>query len=91
MRAEIGLFTLCRAVAGLSAKDTVPAAATNVKDPVYICPKDPNMQVSTARFDIPVKLLELLFRNVVLSFSDDRPPLQRSDYRQLTTFHWSTV
>jgi hypothetical protein len=47
MRAAIGLFTLCHAVAGLSAQDTVPAAATNVKDPVYICPMDPNMRSNT--------------------------------------------
>jgi hypothetical protein len=31
MRTAIGLFTLCRAVAGLSAQDTVAAAATNAK------------------------------------------------------------
>src|SRR5678816_1358008 len=31
MRTVIGLFTLCRAAAGLSAQDTNPAAATNVK------------------------------------------------------------
>ena len=47
MRAAIGLFTLCRAVAGLSAQDTVSAAATSVKDPVYICPMDPNMRSNT--------------------------------------------
>lgn len=35
MRTAIGLYTLCRAVAGLSAQDTVPAAATNAKNLVH--------------------------------------------------------
>ncbi len=48
MRAAIALFILCLAVAGLSAQDTAPAAAnSNVKDPVYICPMDPNMRSNT--------------------------------------------
>jgi len=47
MRAAIALFILCLAVAGLSAQDTAPAASTNVKDPVYICPMDPNMRSNT--------------------------------------------
>ena len=44
MRAAMSLLILCLAVAGLSAQDSAPAAAANVKDPVYICPMDPNMR-----------------------------------------------
>jgi len=45
MRATTGLLILCFVVAGLSAQDSSPkAAATDIKDPVYICPMDPNMR-----------------------------------------------
>jgi hypothetical protein len=48
MRAATGLLTLCLVVAGLSAQDSSPkATATDVKDPVYICPMDPNMRSNT--------------------------------------------
>jgi len=47
MRATIGLFILCLAVAGLSAQDSVPSATTAAKDLVYVCPMDPNMRSNT--------------------------------------------
>jgi len=44
MRAAFSLLILCLAVAGLSAQDSAPAKTTDIKDPVYICPMDPNMR-----------------------------------------------
>jgi len=44
MRAAIGLLIMCLAVVSLSAQDPVTSAGTEVKDPVYVCPMDPNMR-----------------------------------------------
>jgi len=44
MRSALCVLIMCLAVAGLSAQDSVPATATDIKDPVYICPMDPNMR-----------------------------------------------
>jgi hypothetical protein len=48
MRAAIGLLIFCLAVFGQSAQSPVPGTpSADVKDPVYICPMDPNMRSNT--------------------------------------------
>ena len=48
MRAATGLLIMCFVVAGISAQDSSPSAAnSDIKDPVYVCPMDPNMRSHT--------------------------------------------
>ena len=48
MRATLGILLMCFVVAGIAAQDSpAPALNADVKDPVYICPMDPNMRSNT--------------------------------------------
>jgi len=95
MRAAIGLFTLCRTVAGV-----VPAAATNVKDSVYICPMDPNMRSNTT--DKRPKCVMIMamvagmgdsaeFHGVVNTARFDIPVSRRSNCSGMSCFLFQTV